>query len=151
MQQQGTGYAEASSGANTPLAHGQVPPSGYTTTRTTQHVPKSELPGGVYGTTNSCGSQYVQVPSSQHQVQPQYVGYSQMHHPSQSVASSASSAGANYGYEFADPAQGQHVYYATQPLPPQSTAQYQTVTGESGSYLPSDSSTKQQQGRTQQS
>nr|GEY53514.1 hypothetical protein [Tanacetum cinerariifolium] len=151
MQQQGTGYAEVSSGASTPLAHSQVPPSGYTTARTTQTVQKSELPAGVYGTTNSGGSQYVQVPSSQHQVQPQYVGYSQMHHPSQSVASSASSAGGNYGYEFADPAQGQHVYYAAQPLPPQSNAQYQNVAGESGSYLPSDNSTKQQQGRTQQS
>ncbi|GKC57305.1 hypothetical protein Tco_1084903 [Tanacetum coccineum] len=35
MQQQGKGYAEVSSGASTPLAHSQVPRSGYTTTRTT--------------------------------------------------------------------------------------------------------------------
>ncbi|KAJ9548933.1 hypothetical protein OSB04_021476 [Centaurea solstitialis] len=124
----------------------QPPPSAYTTARTTQTTPKGDISAGVYGTTNTGGSQFVQVPSSQHQPQPQYVGYSQIHHPSQSVASS----GANYGYEFADPAQGQHMYYAAQQLPPQSAAQYQTVTGESGSFLPADTSTKQQQGRTPQ-
>nr|XP_043607307.1 putative uncharacterized protein DDB_G0274535 [Erigeron canadensis] len=157
QQQQGSGYAEVSNAGAMPLSHSQAPQTGYTTSRPAQTGTKSELPAGVYATTSSGNPQFVQVPSSQHQpqVQPQYVGYSQMHHPSQSVASSASgaSAGANYGYEFTDPAQGQHIYYAAQPLPPQSTTQYQTVTGEQGSYLPTDASIKQQQqqqGRGQQ-
>ncbi|KAK1423100.1 hypothetical protein QVD17_18395 [Tagetes erecta] len=138
MQQQAGGYAEVSSAAATPLSHNQPPVSAYTTTRAGQ---------------TPSASQFVQVPSSQHQQQPQYVGYSQIHHPPQSVASSASGGGpggANYGYEFTDPAQGQPIYYAAQPLPPQSSAQYQTVTGEPGSYLPADNSAKQQQARTQQ-
>ncbi|KVH96264.1 Phox/Bem1p [Cynara cardunculus var. scolymus] len=153
QQPQPTSYAEAPPASATTLPHNQPPPSSYTTSRTAQ-TPKSDLPAGVFGTTNSGGSQFVQVPSSQHQPQPQpqpqYVGYSQIHHPSQSVASSVAGGGANYGYEYADPAQRQHMYYAAQQLPPQSAAQYQTVTGESGSYLPADSSTKQQPGRTPQ-
>ncbi|KAL8248520.1 hypothetical protein R6Q59_005388 [Mikania micrantha] len=143
LQHHATGYAEVSSASATPLPHNQPPPppSAYTTTRAAQTTPKSEIPGA---------SQFVQVPSSQHQPQPQYVGYSQIHHPPQSVTSSASGAGANYGYEFNESAQRQPIYYAAQPLPPQSAAQYQTVTAEAGSYLPTDNSTKQQQGRTQQ-
>ncbi|KAK9064573.1 hypothetical protein SSX86_015955 [Deinandra increscens subsp. villosa] len=140
MQQQASGYSEVPSAVAAPPPHNQAPPSAYSTTRVAQTSPKSEMHGA---------SQFVQVPSGQHQPQPQYVGYSQMHHPHQSVANSASGAGANYGYEFTEPAQGQPIYYAAQPLPPQSTAQYQTVTGEAGSYLPTDNSTKQQ-GRTQQ-
>ncbi|KAJ0830899.1 putative PB1 domain-containing protein [Helianthus annuus] len=152
MQHHATGYADVTSAAANQNPHTQAPPSAYSTARAPQTAPKSEIPAGVYGTTNTAGSQFVQVPSSQHQPQPQYVGYSQVHHPPQSVASSASGGGpgANYGYEFADPSQGQPIYYAAQPLPPQSAAQYQTVTAESGSYLPQDNSTKQQQGRTQQ-
>ncbi|KAJ0652179.1 putative PB1 domain-containing protein [Helianthus annuus] len=152
MQHHATGYADITSAAANQNSHTQAPPSAYSTARAPQTAPKSEIPAGVYGTTNTAGSQFVQVPSSQHQPQPQYVGYSQVHHPPQSVASSASGGGpgANYGYEFADPSQGQPIYYAAQPLPPQSAAQYQTVTAESGSYLPQDNSTKQQQGRTQQ-
>ncbi|KAI3825059.1 hypothetical protein L1987_06535 [Smallanthus sonchifolius] len=139
MQQHATGYAEVSSAAANPLSHNQAPapPSAYATTRAAaQTAPKSEIP-----------AQFVQVPSSQHQPQPQYVGYSQIHHSPQSIANSGAGAGGNYGYEFTDPAQGQPMYYAAQLLPPQSTAQYQTVTAESGSYLPAD---KQQQGRSQQ-
>ncbi|KAL7608828.1 hypothetical protein Lser_V15G11739 [Lactuca serriola] len=145
LQQQPTSYAEALPATAAP----QAPSPAYATARAPQTAAKSELPAGVYGTTNSGNSQFVQVPSSQHQ--PQYVGYSQLHHPPpQSVASSASGGGGNYGYEYGDPAQGQHIYYAAQPMPPQSTAQYQTMTGgESGSYLPTENSTKQQQGRTQ--
>ncbi|KAI7758126.1 hypothetical protein M8C21_010573 [Ambrosia artemisiifolia] len=153
MQHHATGYAEVTPAAGNPNSHSQAPPSAYTTVRAAQTAPKSEMPGGVYGTTNAGASQFVQVPSGQHQPQPQYVGYSQVHHQPQSVASSATGAGpgANYGYEFADPAQGQPIYYAAQQLPPQSGAQYQTVTADqSGSYLPQDNSTKQQQGRTQQ-
>ncbi|KAI3811951.1 hypothetical protein L1987_16649 [Smallanthus sonchifolius] len=137
MQQQATGYAEVSPAAATPLSHNQAPPPAYTTNRPAQAASNSELPAGVYGTTNSGASQFVQVSS-------------QIHHPSQSVANPVSGGGATYGYEFTDPTQGQHVYYAAQPLPPQSTAQFQTVTAESGSFLPTDHSAKQQQqGRTQ--
>ncbi|XP_076915796.1 uncharacterized protein LOC143575264 [Bidens hawaiensis] len=132
MQHHTTGYAEVSSAAATaaPLPHSQPPPSVYSTSRTAQTAAKSELP-----------SQYVQVPSSQHQPPPQFVGYSQIHHPTQPVAN----PGAGYGYEFTEPAQGQAIYYAAQPLPP-----HQTVTSESGAYVPPDNNVKQQQGRTQQ-
>ncbi|XP_071692786.1 uncharacterized protein [Rutidosis leptorrhynchoides] len=155
QQQQSSGYADVSSAGATPLSQNQLPQPAYTTNRPTQTAPKSDLPGGVYGTTSSGNPQFVQVPN-QPQPQPQYVGYSQMHHPSQSIANSVSGGAPNYGYEFTDPAaQGQHIYYAAQPMPPQqmpsqSSAQYQTVSGESGSYIPADNSTKQQQGRTQQ-
>ncbi|KAI3714377.1 hypothetical protein L1987_72977 [Smallanthus sonchifolius] len=154
MQQQATGYAEVSPASATPLSHNQAPPPAYTTNRPVQAAPKSESPAGVYGATNSGASQFVQVSSNhaqpQPQPQPQYVGYSNIHHPSQSVANPVSGGGATYGYEFTDPTQGQHVYYAAQPLPPQSTAQFQTVNAESGSFLPTDHSAKQQlQGRTQ--
>ncbi|XP_076908362.1 uncharacterized protein LOC143565204 [Bidens hawaiensis] len=162
MQPQSAGYADVSSATATSLSHNQAPlppPAAYTTNRPpAQTAPNSELPAGVYGTTNSGAPQFVQVssnqpqPQPQPQLQPQYVGYSQIHHPSQSVASSVSGAGANYGYEFTDPVQGQHMYYAApQQLPPQSAAQFQTVTADSGSYLATDHTTKQQQhGRTQQ-
>ncbi|KAK9052243.1 hypothetical protein SSX86_028872 [Deinandra increscens subsp. villosa] len=155
MQQQASGYAEVPSAAAASLSHNQAPPPAYNTNRGAQTAPKNESPSGVYGTTNPGASQFVQVssnqPQPQAQAQPQYIGYSQIHHPSQSVANSVSGAGPTYGYDFTDPAQGQHMYYAAQPMPPQSTAQFQTVTAESGSFLPADHSTKQQQqGRPQQ-
>ncbi|KAJ9554290.1 hypothetical protein OSB04_018335 [Centaurea solstitialis] len=132
-------------GYNFPLQQQQQPPQGYnfplqqqhadsspraqpppsTATRTVQAAPKTELPVGVYRTTNSGGPQLVQVASG-HQHQPQYVGF---HHPSQSVAAAGggSGGGGNFGYEFADSMQqGQRMYYATQPMQPQSAAQYQT-------------------------
>lgn len=112
----------------------------------------TEPPALVYRTVNSGAgaSQLVQIPSSQHQIQPQFVGYS--HIPSQPIASAAAGGGSggNYAYEFADPSQqGQHIYYAAQPLPPQSAAQYQTMTttlrveGQASSHHPTDNSTKQ--------
>lgn len=79
---------------------------------------KPEVAAGAY----RGAPQLVQVQPSQHH--PQYVGY-QMHHPSQSIRPS-SGAPANYAYEYSEPAHPQ-MYY-TQPMAPQMTAQYQTVT-----------------------
>lgn len=119
----------------------QVPPpsSLFTTPRTVQTAAKTEAP---YRTANSGapGPQLIQVPSSQHQLQPQYVGYSV-----------APGVGGNYAYEFTDSSQqGQHIYYAAQPLPPQSAAQFQTMAStlpvetQIGSYIQTDNSMKQQ-------
>ncbi|KAI3453068.1 hypothetical protein Pfo_009731 [Paulownia fortunei] len=74
---------------------------------------KPEMAGGVYRT---AAPQLVQVPSSQHQAQ--YVGFTQIHHPS-------SASNSTYTYEFADQTHAQ-MYY--KPLPPQLAAQYQTLT-----------------------
>lgn len=76
-----------------------------------RNVPDSnaEMAAGVYRTT---APQFLQVPSSQHQTQ--YVAFTQIHHPSRSVAVS-SAANSNYAYEFADPARSQAYY--TQHLP----------------------------------
>lgn len=79
---------------------------------------KPEMATGAYRT----AAQLVQVPSSQHQAQ--YVGFTHIHHPSQSVAPSA--ANSTYTYEFADPAHTQ-MYYNNQPVQPQLAAQYQTM------------------------
>lgn len=92
---------------------------------------KTELAAGVYRMASASASPLVQVPSGQHQQQ--YVGYSQVHHPSQSVAPS-SGAPANYGYEFANPAAGQ-IYYA-QHLAPSLPSQYQTMTAANAVGLP---------------
>lgn len=79
---------------------------------------------GVYRTTATGTPQLVQMPNSQHQQQ--YVGYSQIHHPSQSVAPNSAATG-TYAYEFSDPGHAQ-MYY-TQPLAPTMPSQYQTMTG----------------------
>ncbi|KAF2310944.1 hypothetical protein GH714_018680 [Hevea brasiliensis] len=99
----------------------------------------------MYRTAATGTPQLVQVPPSQHQQQ--YVGYSQVHHPSQSLAPTSASP-ANYAYEFADPAHAQ-IYY-TQPLAPTMAAHYQTMTTaaavvlpETSAQLPTDN-TKQQ-------
>ncbi|KAL0463536.1 UNVERIFIED_CONTAM: hypothetical protein Slati_0241200 [Sesamum latifolium] len=84
---------------------------------------KPEMAAGMYRTAAGTAPQLVQIPSSQHQAQ--YVGFTQIHHPSQSIAPS-SAANSNYTYEFADPTHAQ-MYYS-QPLPPQLAAQYQTLT-----------------------
>ncbi|XP_024989889.1 ecdysone-induced protein 74EF-like, partial [Cynara cardunculus var. scolymus] len=116
----------ADSSPRAPTNQAAPPP---TTTRTPQAAPKTELPVGVYRATNSGGQQLIQVASG-HQHQPQYVGF---RHPTQSVASPAAGGGGgggggNFGYEFTDSLQqGQLMYYATQPMPPQSAAQYQTT------------------------
>ncbi|KAJ8570185.1 hypothetical protein K7X08_006762 [Anisodus acutangulus] len=67
--------------------------------------------------------QLVQINPGPHQ--PQYVNYSQIHHPSQSIPPTSAGT-ANYAYDFADPTHAK-VYYS-QPLAPQSAAQYQTMT-----------------------
>lgn len=125
-----------------------TPSSLFTTPRTVQPASKPESP--VYRTNSSgaSGPQLVQVPSNQHQPQPQYVAYSHIQQPSQAVASSGGSGG-NYAYEFADLSQqGQHLYYAAQPMPPQSAAQYQTMSSnlpvEGGSHSQTENSMNQQ-------
>ncbi|XP_039072096.1 nuclear factor of activated T-cells 5-like [Hibiscus syriacus] len=86
--------------------------------------PEMTASTGLYRTSNTSNQQLVQVQNSQHQQQ--YVGYSQIHHPSQSVAPT-SAASAQYAYEITDPAHAQ-MYY-TQPLAPNMPSQYQTMTG----------------------
>ncbi|XP_073287612.1 uncharacterized protein [Primulina huaijiensis] len=83
---------------------------------------------------NAPATQLVQVSSAQHQ--PLYVGYTQIHHPSQSRVP-APAANANYTYEFADPTRAQ-IYY-TQPLPPQLAAQYQTMASGPAAMMPESS------------
>lgn len=92
--------------------------------------------------------QLVQITPGQHQ--PQYVNYSQFHHPSQSIPPTSATT-ANYAYDFADPTHTK-MYYS-QPLAPQLTAQYQTMTSapavsftETSSQLPVENS--KQQNRT---
>ncbi|GAA0153659.1 hypothetical protein LIER_37715 [Lithospermum erythrorhizon] len=95
---------------------------------------KPELAAGVYRTSATGAPQLVQVQSSQHH--PQYVGY-QMHHPSQSIRPT-SAASASYAYDYAEPTHAQ-MYY-TQPMAPQMTAQYQTVTSSPMVMLPGNAS-----------
>ncbi|CAK9151279.1 unnamed protein product [Ilex paraguariensis] len=96
---------------------------------TASNVPasKSEMEAGMYRTVNAGAPSFIQVSSNQNQ--PQYVGFSQIHHPSQSVAPT-SAATANYTYEYADPTHAQ-IYY-NQPLP----HQYQTMTSSPAMVLP---------------
>ncbi|KAJ0049323.1 hypothetical protein Pint_16554 [Pistacia integerrima] len=96
-----------------------IPPI-YPTKTATQAKP--EMPASVYRTAVTSTPALVQIPANQ--FQQQYVGYSQLQHPSQSIAV-ASGAAANYGYEYANPAHEQ-VYYASHqaaPLP----SQYQSM------------------------
>ncbi|PWA96884.1 octicosapeptide/Phox/Bem1p family protein (chloroplast) [Artemisia annua] len=124
-----------------------TPSSLFNTPRTVQPASKPESP--VYRT-NSSGASGPQL------VQPQYVAYSHIQQPSQAVASSGGSGG-NYAYEFADLSQqGQHLYYAAQPMPPQSAAQYQTMSSnlpvEGGSHIQTENtqnSMKQQVKKSQ--
>ncbi|XP_057960696.1 protein PAL OF QUIRKY [Malania oleifera] len=115
-----------------------IPPSAAYNQARNAPPPKPEMAAGVYRTA-AASSPLVQVPSSQHQQQ--YVGFSQIHHPSQSIAPT-SAATANYAYEYSDPAHAQ-LYY-TQPLAPTLPPQYQTMTApavllpEAGSQLPTE-------------
>ncbi|WVY99181.1 hypothetical protein V8G54_031332 [Vigna mungo] len=84
-------------------------------------MPKTEM--NAYRAATAGTPQLVQVPTSQHQQQ--YVTYSQIHHPSQSMAPN-SAPQANYGFDYADPAHAQ-IYYS-QPLAPTMPSQYQTMT-----------------------
>ncbi|PON34197.1 PB1 domain containing protein [Parasponia andersonii] len=130
--------SEASTGI--PSSHPQThpnpamvapPTAAYNPVRNPQ-LGKPEIAAGMYRTATTVAQpSLVQVPSAQHPQQ--YVGYSQIHHPSQSVAPS-SAAAANYAYEYADPAHTQ-IYY-TQPLAPTMTSQYQTMTGTGAVVLP---------------
>ncbi|GMI83504.1 PIGMENT DEFECTIVE 331 [Hibiscus trionum] len=99
--------------------------------------PEMTAATGLYRTSNTGNPQLVQVQNSRHQQQ--YVGYSQIHHPPQSVAPT-SAATATYAYEFNDPAHAQ-MYY-TQPLASNMPSQYQTMTGvvlpDASSQLPTE-------------
>ncbi|XP_061356535.1 uncharacterized protein LOC133300965 [Gastrolobium bilobum] len=108
---------------NPPNPASLVPPSAaYNPIRNAPH-PKTEMTAAAYRTATAGNPQLVQVPSSQHQQQ--YVTYSQIHHPSQSMAPN-SAAPANYAYDYADPSHAQ-IYYS-QPLAPTMPSQYQTMT-----------------------
>lgn len=159
VQQPSMSEAQAAIPSSRPLnppSHAMVPPAAYNQSRTAP-IAKPEMAaaaatGGMYRTTNAGAPQLVQMPASQHQQQ-QYVGYSQIHHPSQSVAPTSATTGA-YAYEYADPAHPQ-IYY-TQPLQPGMPSQYQTMTAAPGMVLadgsaqvPTDNM-KQQQIRTSQ-
>ncbi|CAL1389540.1 unnamed protein product [Linum trigynum] len=120
-------------------------------------VPKPEM---MYRTTNNGTPQLIALSSPGQQ---QYVGFSQVHHhPSQSMAPAAASAGTpSYGYEFVDPSHGHGpgpIYY-TQPLAPSIPAsQYQTMTtggggvvlAEGSVQIPAEPIMQQQQQRTTQ-
>lgn len=89
----------------------------------------------------------VQIPP-QTQFQQQYVGYTQMHHhPSQSIAV-ASSAAANYGFEYANPSHEQ-VYYTQHPATPL-PSQYQTLTPAAAAIALSDAAKQPPTDNTQQ-
>ncbi|XP_027097017.1 uncharacterized protein [Coffea arabica] len=119
-----------SSRPQTPPA-AMVPPTAFNPASNATTASKPEMTAGVYRTPAPAAPHMVQVPSSQ---TPQYAGYSQIHHPSQSIAPSSAATG-NYSYEFADPTHAQ-IYY-TQPLAPQlASAQYQTMTSAAQVKLP---------------
>nr|GMD60040.1 putative mediator of RNA polymerase II transcription subunit 8 [Ipomoea batatas] len=118
-----------------------APSSAYNPSRSIP-ASKPEMATGTYRTPTGTAQQLVQIAPGQHPQQ--YVGFSQIHHPSQSIAPT-SAAATNYGYEFSDPAHAQ-IYY-TQPLPPQMGTQHQTMTSVHPAVLPEASS---QQIRTSQ-
>ncbi|XVE75240.1 hypothetical protein DITRI_Ditri12bG0079900 [Diplodiscus trichospermus] len=122
-----------SSRPQTPPNPTMVPPSVAYNPMRNAPIAKPDMAAatGVYRTTATGNPQLVQVPNSQHQQQ--YVGYSQIHHPSQSGAPT-SAATATYAYEFTDPAHAQ-IYY-TQPLAPTMPSQYQTMTAADAVALP---------------
>ena len=126
-----------------PSSHPQAPPNpgmvqpsaAYNPMRNAQ-IPNPDMTAGAYRTATGGTPQLVQVPSSQHQQQQQYMAYSQIHHPSQSAAP-VSATPANYAYEYADPAHAQ-IYYS-QPLAPPMPSQYQTMTAAGAVVLPEGS------------
>ena len=79
--------------------------------------PNPEMASALYRTATIGAAPLVQVPSSRQQ--PQYAGFSQMHHQSHSKASNLN-AHANYAYEFAESTQA-NMYY-TQASAPQFAA-----------------------------
>ncbi|GLT52356.1 hypothetical protein SLA2020_257040 [Shorea laevis] len=75
------------------------PPGAYNPVRNAPMVkPEMVVVTRVYRITNAGAPQLVQVPAGQHQQQ--YVGYTQIHHPSQSVAPTSATIAA-YAYEYA--------------------------------------------------
>ena len=126
LSMQQSNFSEAATGI--PSSRSQAPsapamvtsPAAYNPTRNAP-LQKPEMAAGMYRT-GTAAAPLVQVPSSQHQQQ--YVGYSQIHHPSQSIAP-PSAATANYAYEFSDPAHAQ-IFYAQAMAP--TLPQYQTMT-----------------------
>lgn len=112
----------------------QTPPPAAYSPATTAAAAKPEMATGVYRTSAAAPPHMVQVSSSQSS--PQYAGFSHIHHPSQSIAPSASTA--NYAYDYTDPAHPQ-MYY-TQALNPQLAAQYQTMTSSPAVMIPEASS-----------
>ncbi|KAL1531867.1 vacuolar protein sorting-associated protein 27-like isoform X1 [Salvia divinorum] len=153
------GYSEMA--PNPPSIRPQAPPAAAAAAAThvaySQQVnapsSKPEMAAGVYRTAAGAPQHMVQVPASQ-QHQPQYVGFTQIHHPSQMMAPSSASNPA-YAYEFTDPTQAQ-MYY-TQAMPHQFSAQYQTMTSapqgispDASSQTSSESIKQPQQVRTMQ-
>ncbi|KAL9257799.1 PAL OF QUIRKY-like protein [Drosera capensis] len=99
---------------------------------TTRNLPtqKSEMATGIYRTpAGAAAPPLVQVGTGQYHLplqQQQFVGYSQMHPPVQSITPAP--------FEYADPAHTQ--MYFSQPLQPALAAQYQTVTSGSAVLSP---------------
>ncbi|KAJ7954148.1 Octicosapeptide/phox/Bem1p family protein [Quillaja saponaria] len=129
LSMQQSNVSEAAAGTPPNPAMGQSS-TGYNPIRNVP-ISKPEMTAGAYRTATAGNPQLVQVPSSQHQQQ--FVGYSQMHHPSQSIAPTSATT-ANYAYEYADPSHG-HIFY-TQPLAPTMPSQYQTMTAAAAVVLP---------------
>ncbi|XP_023762817.2 uncharacterized protein LOC111911259 [Lactuca sativa] len=102
MGQQNFVYLMPHQGYNFPLQQ-QQQPSDSDSPRKNQAAPKTEFPAGVYRRTNSGTPQLMRVPSGN-----QYGG------------------GGNYAYEGQQ--LQQHIYYGKQAMPPQTAAQYQTIT-----------------------
>ncbi|KAL6571068.1 hypothetical protein OROGR_000618 [Orobanche gracilis] len=107
---------------NPPSSLPQTPPT-VIAPHGTFNQAKPEMATGVYRTAAGSSPQMVQVPSSH---QSQYVGFTQIHHSSQSTAPS-SAANSNYIYEFNDPNNHTQMY-CNQALPPHLAAHYQTYT-----------------------
>ncbi|MCD7454803.1 hypothetical protein HAX54_026097 [Datura stramonium] len=146
---QQTNYTEPAQ--TVPPTRSQTPPTmvnpaaGYNPAR---NPPASnpEMVAGTYRTSAAAAPQLVQITPGQHQP-PQYVNYSQIHHPSQSIPPPSATT-ANYAYDFADPTHAK-MYYS-QPLAPQLAAQYQTMTSapavsftETSAQLPVENSKQQ--------
>ena len=119
----------------------------YSTKSATPTLP--EVAPNIYKAPVASNQAFVQIPSSQ--FQQQYVGVAQIHHPTHV----ASSAPANYGYEYVASAQDQAYYIQQQtvPLPPQ----YQSMTPAAAAAVLSDANKQfpadnisQQQNRTSQ-
>ncbi|GLT48863.1 hypothetical protein SLA2020_224550 [Shorea laevis] len=107
---------------NSSSTHKDAVPPIYPTKAAPATTAKTEMAAPVYRTAVT-STPMVQVSSNQ--FQQQYMGFPQLHHPSQSIAIAPATT-ANYGYEYANPTHDQMYYTQHQatPLPPQ----YQTMT-----------------------